>query len=252
MVRSSRALTVLSLAVAGAAVFLAVRSFAVEAVYPVERTKRTFVDRVFTRIRGMLRGAEARAENARLKREVAALAMVRADNERLEAENTRLRSALGYAGSRKDGWLAASVLATIGGASSGRSMLRLDKGSLEGVVEGAVAAVPDGLVGRVTSVTLHTSVVTLITDSSVKVACEVENAGRTRLRGIIAGGNEETLALRFTVGERKIPPRSRVVTSGVGGVFPKGIEIGTYIDEGEVEPSVDFERLDDVFIRCER
>ena len=48
-----------------------------------------------------------------------------------------------------------------------------------------------------------------------------------------------------------VPPRSRVMTSGLGGVFPRGLEVGTYVSEGEVLPSVDFTTLEDVFIRRE-
>ena len=56
-----------------------------------------------------------------------------------------------------------------------------------------------------------------------------------------------------------IPTRSRVLTSGLGGVFPKGIVVGTLLDvrkdgkglasEGEVLPAVEFSMLEDVFIR---
>lgn len=248
----SRALTGIALAVAGAVVFTAARTAAVEAVYPVEKAKRTFTEKVLSRLSGMLRGAEARAENIRLRREVATLSLVRTDNERLEAENARLRAALGYSRSRSGEWLAAAVLSSEGGAVGSRGIVRVDKGSLDGVAEGAVVVVPEGLVGRVTDVTPHTSEITLITDPSVKVACEIAETGGVLLRGIIAGGSEDVLSLLYTVGGGNVPPRSRVTTSGVGGVFPKGLEIGTFISDGEVLPSVDFSNLEDVFIRREK
>ena len=247
----SRALTVCTLAVAGAFVFLAARLVAVEAAYPVEKAKRGFAEKVMSRLSGLFHAAEANAENVRLKREVAALALVRGENERLEEENDRLRSALGYARVHHGEWLAAPVLAESGGAVA-RGVIRVDRGSLDGVVEGAVAAAPEGLVGRVSSVTLHTSEITLITDPMVKVSCEIEEAGEMRLRGIIWGGDADRLELKYPVGAGKLPPRSRVITSGVGGVFPRGIEIGLYLGDGEVQPSVDFSRLDDVFIRREK
>ena len=253
------------IAIALAAVFAAVlvcwRSAAVEAVYPLERAKRSFADRVCTRIAGLFRGAEARAENVRLRREVASLALLRGDVERLEAENARLRGALGYIAKEHGRWLAAGVLSVRGGSAGVGDRIRVDKGSLAGVAEGAVVVVPEGLGGRVTSVTPHTAEVTLVTDGSVKVACEVESGGES-LRGILYGGGEDLLLLRHLSGNDKVPPRARVLTSGRGGVFPCGIEVGTLLGvrrgedglsmEADVLPSVDYSALEDVFIRYEK
>ena len=110
--------------------------------------------------------------------------------------------------------------------------------------------------GVVSSVSLHASEVLLVTDPSLKVACLVEGAGA---RGILSGGTDEELVLRHLRGAAVLPPRSRVLTSGLGGVFPKGIEVGTLLNvtnrisgvEGEVLPAVDFTTLEDVFIRNE-
>ena len=249
----------IALAAAVSAVLVCWRSAAVEAVYPVERAKRAFAQRVWTRVTGFFAGASAKAENVRLKREVASLALLRGDVERLEAENERLRGALGYVAKESGRWLAAGVLSSGGGAAGVGDRMRVDKGSLAGVVDGAVVVVPEGLVGRVTAVTPHTSEVTLVTDGSVKAACEVET-GAGELRGILSGGGEDLLVLRHLTGAADAPPRSRVLTSGRGGVFPRGIEVGMLIAvrraegglalEGDVLPSVDYSTLEDVFIRC--
>ena len=249
----------IALAAVVAAVLVCWRPAAVEAVYPAERAKRAFSHVVWSRIVGLFRGAEARAENLRLKREVASLALLRGDLERLEAENERLRRVLGYVSKDPGRWIAAGVLSSGGGAAGVGDRIRVDKGSLAGVVDGAVVVVPEGLVGRVTSVTPHTSDVTLVTDGSVKAACEVET-GSGALHGILSGGGEDMLVLRHLSGGVEAPPRARVLTSGRGGVFPRGIEVGTLLGtrrdpdglalEGEVLPSVDYSALEDVFIRC--
>ena len=249
---SSRLVAVVTLVLAGVMAFLAARSAAVEAVYPVEKVRRSFADKVMSRLHGLWAGAEAKAENVRLKRELAALGMVRQENERLEAENERLRKALSYSSSKRGKWLAASILSVDGGASGLRDVIRVNKGSLDGVREGAVVVVPEGLVGRVESVSLHTSEIALIISGAVKVACEIEDGNRVIQRGIICGGAEDRLNLKFTIGSSQVPPRSRVITSGLGGVFPRGVEIGTFIADGEVLPSVDFSELEDVFIGCEK
>ncbi|MBR3222473.1 MAG: rod shape-determining protein MreC [Kiritimatiellae bacterium] len=257
--RTTGTFAILAVAVAGAGVLAFSRSACSEAVYPVERAKRLFSQRVVSRICGMFRGAEARAENMRLRREVASLSVLRGDIERLEAENERFRRVLNYASRKPGEWLAAGVLSSGGAAAGAPNVLRVDKGSLAGVREGAVVVAPEGLVGRVTAVSPHVAEITRITDRSIKVACAVETGEPGSLAGILSGGGDDLLVLRHMTGATEAPPRARVVTSGIGGVFPKGIEVGTLLGvrtdadglsrEGDVLPSVDFPALEDVFIR---
>lgn len=256
-------LTALALAIAGVVALAVFREVSIEAVYPVERARLSFARKVWTRAKGFFQGAAAAAENGRLKRDIAALAMVLGDNERLEAENARLRDALGYARRLKGTWIAAPVLSEGGGAAGVRQTVRVGKGSLAGVSEGQVVAVPEGLVGRVASVTPHTAEISLITDPALKVSCLVEGAPR-RVMGILAGGTDDMLVLTHLTEEAAIPPRARVLTSGLGGVFPAGIVVGVFLSAaqapeenapgvrtGGVQPAVDFTALEDVFIRDE-
>ncbi len=235
-----------------ALVLLVSRAVAPELVYPVERGVRKASRAVASRVAGAWRGAGASAENGRLKREVAALSLLRGDLERLEAENGRLRRLLDYASRTKGEWLPASVLSSGGGAASAHDVLRVDKGSLAGVAVGAAVAVPEGLVGRVAAVTPHTAEVRLLADPSVKVSCELETGEDAPPVGILSGGGEDALLLKHLVLLKDVPPRTRVLTSGLGGVFPRGLEVGTYLSEGRVLPSVDPETLEDVFIRREK
>lgn len=249
---------ILALAAIGTAVLSASRAVCAEAVYPVERASRSFGTRVWSRVCGLFAGAEARAENSRLRREVAALALARGDMERVEAENARLRLVLGYSERLGGDWIPAEVLSHGGSAAGLPDSIRVGKGSLAGVREGDVVAARDGLVGRVRSVSPHTAEVALITDGSVKVACEVVTGSGARASGILSGGGG-LLSLRHLSGAGDFPPRATVLTSGRGGVFPKGLEVGALLDvhadaeglvrEGEVLPNVDFSTLEDVFIR---
>lgn len=78
------------------------------------------------------------------------------------------------------------------------------------------------------------------------------------------GGTDESLVLRHITDANSLIPRARVLTSGLGGVYPKGLEVGVWLGlegngadgalvrEGAVQPSVDFEALEDVFIRREK
>lgn len=260
--RTTGTFAILAVAVAGTVVLALSRSACRETAYPVERAKRLLSVKVGSRVAGMLRGAAACAENVRLRREVAALSLLRGDLERMEAENARLRRALGYVERRSGDWVAAGVLSSGGAAAGAPNVLRVDKGSLAGVREGAVAVAAGGLVGRVTAVSPHTAEVTRITDRSVKVSCVVETGDGSGILGVLAGGGDDQLVLRHLSGAADAPPRARVVTSGLGGVFPKGIEVGTLIGirtdadglsrEGDVQPGVDFPALEDVFIRRDK
>jgi len=257
-VKSSRAgsITALAGAIIGALVLMCSRSSSVEAAYPVENAalvaKRAFLPRLV----GFIRRGELGAENARLRRQVDELTLLRYDIDRLELENARLRRALDYASRAPEKWIAAGVLSSGGGAASVRDIVRVDKGSLEGIRKDAVVVVPDGLVGLVTAVTPHTSEVTLVTDLQLKVACEIETGSRPA-SGILSGGSESQLVLRHFGGGGPILPPARVFTSGRGGVFPRGLEVGTLQVltndvrgvKGEVLPRVDYSTLEDVFIR---
>ena len=234
-------------------------SAASEAVYPFERLVN-FADRVvWSRVVGLFAGAEAFAENERLRREVADLSLLRGDLERLRLENDRLRRALDYAPRRTESWIAAEVLSADGGAFAARRSVRVGKGSLDGVREGAVVAAPEGLVGRVARVSPHTSEIMLLSDVSVKVACAVGADASGRVHGILSGGDADGLLLRHFDRPERLRPPAAVVTSGLGGVFPPGFEVGTLVlvtngvrgVEGEVRPCVNFSMLEDVFIRRE-
>lgn len=258
--KTKGSLLVFALAMAVAVVSLFSRGFSAEIVYPLERMKALFSRHIVARVAGMWRGAAALAENRRLRAEAAALAMDSAEIARLCEENAKLRALLGYREKLPGCWIAAEVLSRDGAAAARGRTLRVDKGTLAGVKPGSVVACPAGLVGKVASASLHTAEVLLITDPSVKVACQV--AGIEGAAGILAGGTDERLLLRFFRDCGELPACSKVFTSGRGGVYPAGIEVGVMVDtfregpealrEGKVQPAVDFPALEDVFIRCEK
>lgn len=265
--RTTGTLAAIAFATAGVVVFAVWRSAAVELAYPVERACSAFMRKATSVAGGLWRGAAAAAENARLKRQLAALAMDRVEYERVMDENSKLRESLGFMRRQPGRWVAAEVLSQGGGAAFTRYTLRIDKGTLEGVAEGAVVEAPEGLVGRVVSTTPHTSEVLLVTDPSLKVSCEVCLAdGLKPVRGILSGGADDSFVIKHLTAGAEVPPRAKVYTSGLGGVFPAGIAVGTFNTddesgggaergtgelerEGKVQPAVDFSTLEVVFVR---
>jgi len=258
------------------------RSFVKEAVYPVENGASWFSRTVGSRLHGLFHGAQAAAENIRLKREIDGLSMVRDDARRMAAENLRLRGMLGLDVPRRtfatNDWICAPVLSR-NGAGGVRGLIRVGRGSVGGVKVNAAVAVPGGLVGRVEQVSSHTADVRLVTDPSMKISCLVETGDPDLgpVHGILEGGGARTvraeagasvlfvvdpLRIRHLKRRPRLPSHARITTSGLGGVYPPGLLVGFLMEdqdvdetqferEGDVLPAVDVTALEDVFIRRE-
>jgi rod shape-determining protein MreC len=139
-------------------------------------------------------------------------------------------------------------------ASSWFRTVVIDKGLDDGLLEGMPVVVAEGVVGRTIRVAAHQSRVLLITDASSAVASLVQ---KNRTRGICRGLGAN-LTLDFALRLEDIAAGDLIVTSGTGGVFPKGLTIG-HVDEVSpveyglfqpvsVKPTVDFSRLEEVLV----
>lgn len=139
-----------------------------------------------------------------------------------------------------------------------RSVL-LDRGRSQGVLSGMPVVSDDGLVGLVTATSAHASRTMLLLDRQSAVDAIVQ---RSRARGIVRGVGRGRLEFTLVVRGDDVEPGDVVVTSGVGGVHPKGLRIGTVrsvqTEESRVlhtallRSAVDFGRLEQVFVMLER
>jgi rod shape-determining protein MreC len=112
----------------------------------------------------------------------------------------------------------------------------------------------EGVVGRVIRSAPHDSRVLLLTDASSAVASLVQ---RNRTRGVVRGQGD-ILTLDFALRQEDIEVGDRIVTSGTGGVFPKGLVIGEVTRTAReqyglfqtvtVSSAVDFARLEEVLV----
>jgi rod shape-determining protein MreC len=170
----------------------------------------------------------------------------------IEQENQRLKNLLGFLESTELPAIPARVIAV--DASSWFRTITIDKGTNDGLDEGLPVVVAEGIVGRTIKCASRTSRVLLIIDASSEVAVLVQ---RNRTRGI-ARGQGAQLTLEYALRSHDVLEGDAVVTSGTGGVFPKGLPVGTISkivrhDYGlfqtlELTPSVDFDRLEDVLV----
>ncbi len=114
--------------------------------------------------------------------------------------------------------------------------VQIDLGSRDGLRENLPVISDAGLVGRVSSVSLTRSQIVLLGDPNCHVSALVENAARD-MGVLIAGGTLDTslVELTYLASSANLKPGQSVITSGLGGVFPKGIPIGQIVDSRSVE-----------------
>lgn len=134
-------------------------------------------------------------------------------------------------------------------------VLVLDKGEKDGVTMNMTAVTPKGLVGHVVQTGPYASKVLLITDANSSVPAVVQ---RTRANAIVKGQSIDTLKLKFLQRSEDVDVKDIVVTSGLGGIFPKGIVIGKVTlvtkedfgvyQDAEITTEIDLERVEEVAI----
>ena len=152
--------------------------------------------------------------------------------------------------------LPASLIGT--DSSSWFRTVFIDRGEEAGVRRGMAVVSPEGVVGHVVAVSRYAAKVLLITDRSSAVDVTVE---RSRARGIVEGRRGEGCELKYVVRGEDVKTGDRLVSSGMGGIFPKGLPVGRVVrvergnrglfQRAEVEPAVEFNRLEEVFVILE-
>jgi rod shape-determining protein MreC len=138
-----------------------------------------------------------------------------------------------------------------------RSVL-LDRGRNHGVFSGMPLICEQGLVGLVTATSRNASKGMLLIDRQAAVGGVVQ---RSRARGVVRGAGAE-LVFEFVGRDADVAIGDELITSGLGGVYPKGLRIGRVLQVGEadaqllrkarVEPAVDFGRLEQIFVMLRR
>ncbi len=185
------------------------------------------------------RSAEYRASMDALRAQRDSLALDAAGLPELVAENARLRGLIGLGHRLVNGFVAAEVLHQVG-VTDGFTLL-LSAGRGDGVEQLAPVVAPEGLVGLVRSVDPATSVAMAWTHPDFRAGAMIEDS---KVYGIVAARRGERsgdlMELRGVAYRDQLQPGARVVTSGLGGVFPRGIPIGTV--QGILSESAGWER----------
>jgi rod shape-determining protein MreC len=194
----------------------------------------------------------ARAENQQLQEAVRKLSLVNSSYEQERQENARLRRLLTMTASMPYKTLGARVVARTPSFLS--NVIYIDRGSKDGVRNDKPVISGDGIVGRTVLVSRSQSQVQLITNPDASVGVILE---RTRIPGVLRGSGDLLLDLNYIGNSERVEIGDVVVSSGLDGIFPKGLSIGRVVDvrKGKgvfrsikVQPYLDFMRVEEVSV----
>lgn len=131
----------------------------------------------------------------------------------------------------------------------------VDRGRNDGVIEGMVARTKEGVVGQIIHTSANYSKILLANAPSSAIDCMVQ---KNRVRGILKGSGEKGYTLHYVLRNADVLVGDHIITAGISGGFQTGVPLGMVsavkeVQRGmflevEVEPSVDFQRLESVII----
>ena len=175
-------------------------------------------------------------------------------------ENQRLRSLLGWQPNKT--WKLKPAHVVLVEPSNWWRTIQIDVGSRDGVKVNSPVLASEGLVGRISSVSLTRSQVVLLGDPNCKVAARVDNA--TRDTGVVGGSGpleSGICEMAYLSRTADLKPGQNVWTSGLGGIFPKDILIGKVLDSrsedygmstvARVKLAAELGALDEVWVMME-
>ena len=200
-----------------------------------------------------IRLVDTNRENRQLREDVRSLNLRVMEGNEAVQENQRLERLLEIKNSVKAPTIAATVIGE--DVTSWFRTLIINRGSSSGIREGMAVVSADGVVGQTVKVSSSTARVLLLTDHASGIAATIQ---RSRARGVVKGKGEMLCALEFTTREEDVKVGDTVITSGIGGVFLKGLPIGeiTMVKRGEygifqtvsIRPAVNIPHLEEVLI----
>jgi rod shape-determining protein MreC len=152
----------------------------------------------------------------------------------ISRENDQLRNLLGW--QRQAPWKLKLANVVMRDPANWWRTVQIDLGSRDGIQTNMPVLTADGLVGRVSTVSYVTSQVVLIGDPNCRVSALVENA--THDMGVLTASgplDSSLVQLSYLASSASLKAGQAVFTSGLGGIFPKGIPIGKIVDAQSIE-----------------
>lgn len=214
-------------------------------------------DRTAAFVRIFRVNSSLKAENALLRERYDSARSKLVELREYESEAKRLRDLLKMKEALPVRTVAARVV--IRPATPWADTCTVDAGSEQGVMPGSAVFTARGLLGQVFRVGRGSSQVLLLTDRSSSVAALVQGS---RAPGVCSGQGAPELLMEYIPADAAVRPGDAVVSSGEGGIFPKGVLVGhvVSVESGEdghfkaavVAPAVQFRSVEEVLVAVER
>jgi len=174
--------------------------------------------------------------------------------EEAKKQNQRFERLLEFTSQTPIHFIACKVIS--GGIGEKADIFIIDKGTVHGVVPNLPVLVPEGLVGKIIETDAKRSMVQLYTHQDFRVSAK---PSQKEERAIVGSGPGGELYLFNIPLRTQVKPGDLIVSSGMGGIFPKGIPVGTVAElekEEEMEitlrailtPAVDLDQVSEVFV----
>ena len=227
------------------------RKIVLEAVAPVQKVLSASVKSVSDAwLRYVLLvGIEKENKNLKNKINEFKAALILYQEGYLEAQ--RLRKLLDLRDDYNYHFISARVIGREQAALS--KTILISKGAAHGLKTGMPVIAPPGLIGRLVDVSWHFSKVLLFIDENSNVGAIAQ---RTRTQGIISGAGPRGFILKYISKTQDVKEGDVIVSSGMDGLFPKGLLIGqvSHVDRQDaslfskinVAPFVDFSKLEEI------
>lgn len=194
-----------------------------------------------------------REENKKLREELQKHKAINTKYREAVAVNVRLEKLLELKESLPPPTLTAQIIGK--DPSQWFKTIIINRGSSDGVQKSMPVVTVEGIVGQVMNTSPHYAKVLLANDPNSAIDVMIQ---KSRVQGIIKGKGSNCYDLHYVLKNSEVEKDDHVVTSGLGGVFPKGLQVGTIssvlktrrgmFQQIEIKPAVDFSQLEHLII----
>ncbi len=199
----------------------------------------------------------AREENKELKEKLNTLILQQQNYEEILLENQRLKAILDYKQDAGYDFISAGIIGQT--PSVEYDGLIIDKGRKQGVGRDMPVIAYQGhnlgVVGRITEIDINTARVLLVNDMTCEISAMVR---RSREQGVVMGSEKTDLKMKYLLPEADTREGDVIITSGLGGIFPKGMCLGrvkqvikkeyALYKEALIIPEVNIKKIEEVLI----
>ncbi|WP_123054236.1 rod shape-determining protein MreC [Clostridium sp. JN-1] len=221
-------------------------------IYKLNNGVKNFVGFIFN-------FSDVKTENEQLKKKNSELENKLVEYNSLKSDNDNLRKMLNFKNQRSEyDYLGCDIIGKSGDGVLDQFII--NKGSKSGIEKQMIVVTAEGLVGQITKVGSSWSIVQTLSNENIAVSATIESTDENSgvVKGYKDSDNKLLTQLCYLPESSNVKKGDVILTSGLGGFYPKGIRIGSVIDVQEdkgkvmknaiVKPYVDFNKINEVFV----